>query len=64
MLHLLERLHDGTPADAGQVDLLQAVARGIEGKCLCPLGEFSIMPVTSGIERFRADFAAHEASGQ
>ena len=59
MLHLLERLHDGTAAAAGQVDLLHAVARGIEGKCLCPLGELSIMPVTSGIERFRADFDAH-----
>jgi len=58
MQQLLERLHDGTNG-AGQVDLLHAVARGIEGKCLCPLGEFAIMPVTSGIERFRADFAAH-----
>jgi NADH-quinone oxidoreductase subunit F len=45
------------------VDLLQAVARGIEGKCLCPLGEFSIMPVISGIERFRSDFAAHFRQG-
>jgi NADH-quinone oxidoreductase subunit F len=59
MLQVLERLHDG-PNAGGQVDLLYAVARGIEGKCLCPLGEFAIMPVTSGIERFRPDFAAHE----
>jgi NADH-quinone oxidoreductase subunit F len=59
MLQVLERLHrEGSP---GQVDLLHAVARGIEGKCLCPLGEFSIMPVISGIERFRPDFAAHES---
>ena len=59
MQQLLERLHDGTNG-AGQVDLLHAVARGIEGKCLCPLGEFAIMPVTSGIEHFPGDFAAHE----
>jgi NADH-quinone oxidoreductase subunit F len=65
MLRALERLHDGpAPAEGGQVDLLSAVARGIEGKCLCPLGEFSIMPVISGIERFRADFAAHEGHAQ
>jgi len=63
MLQVLERLHDG-PNAGGQVDLLHAVARGIEGKCLCPLGEFAIMPVTSGIERFRADFAAHESNGR
>jgi NADH-quinone oxidoreductase subunit F len=58
MLQALQRLHDH--GGAGQVDLLDAVARGIEGKCLCPLGEFSIMPVISGIDRFRSDFAAHE----
>jgi len=59
MLHVLERLH-GRADGAGQVDLLQSVAKGIEGKCLCPLGEFAILPVLSGIERFRPDFAAHE----
>ena len=58
MLQGLQRLHDR--GVAGQVDLLYAVAKGIEGKCLCPLGEFSIMPVISGIDRFRADFSAHE----
>jgi NADH-quinone oxidoreductase subunit F len=63
MLQVLERLHDGGSA-AGQVELLQAVAKGIEGKCLCPLGEFAIMPVTSGIERFRPDFVAHEGNGK
>jgi len=63
LLQVLERLHDGGQG-AGQIDLLQSVARGIEGKCLCPLGEFAIMPVLSGIERFRPDFAAHEANGR
>jgi len=63
LLQVLERLHDGGQG-AGQIDLLQAVAKGIEGKCLCPLGEFAIMPVISGIERFRPDFATHEANGR
>jgi len=62
MLQALKRLHHG--GRPGEVDLLYAVARGIEGKCLCPLGEFAIMPVTSGIERFRADFTAHEGNGR
>ena len=38
------------------IDLLDTVASQIAGKCLCALGEFSIMAVTSGIEQFRADF--------
>ncbi|HSV86463.1 MAG TPA: NADH-quinone oxidoreductase subunit NuoF [Levilinea sp.] len=40
----------------GDVDLLHAVARQIQNKCLCALGEFSTMAVVSGIEKFREDF--------
>jgi NADH-quinone oxidoreductase subunit F len=43
----------GTPAD---IDLLRGVAKQIQNKCLCPLGEFSTMAVVSGIEKFRGDF--------
>jgi NADH-quinone oxidoreductase subunit F len=45
-------------ATNGDVDLLDSVAKGIAGKCLCALGEFSIMPVISGIELFRKEFDA------
>ena len=45
----------GTPED---IDLLDAVARQMQGKCLCALGEFSTMAVVSGIEQFRSDFEA------
>ena len=57
MLQLYERLlrGKGVPAD---VDLLCSVARGIQGKCLCPLGEFSTSAVVSGLTRFRQDFDA------
>jgi NADH-quinone oxidoreductase subunit F len=55
MSHLSERIHDGhgTKAD---VDLLLNVAKQMQGKCLCALGEFSTMAVVTGIERFRRDF--------
>ena len=43
----------GSPED---VDLLDNVAKQIAGKCLCALGEFSVMAVTTGIKQFRADF--------
>jgi NADH-quinone oxidoreductase subunit F len=38
------------------VDLLLNVAKQIQGKCLCALGEFSTMAVVTGIERFPQDF--------
>ena len=55
MSHLTERIHDGTGTTA-DVDLLLNVAKQMQGKCLCALGEFSTMAVVSGIERFRKDF--------
>jgi len=38
------------------VDLVYSVAKQMQGKCLCALGEFSTMAVTTGIERFPEDF--------
>jgi NADH-quinone oxidoreductase subunit F len=61
MYNLLKHIKEGD-AKNGDVKLLDSVARGIKGKCLCALGEFSIMPVISGIEHFREEFdgADHE----
>ncbi|GAB4463704.1 MAG: NADH-quinone oxidoreductase subunit NuoF [Anaerolineales bacterium] len=55
MSHLTERIHEGH-ATRADVDLLLNVARQMQGKCLCALGEFSTMAVVTGIERFRQDF--------
>jgi NADH-quinone oxidoreductase subunit F len=55
MSHLTERIHDGHGSNA-DVDLLLNVAKQMQGKCLCALGEFSTMAVVTGIERFRKDF--------
>jgi NADH-quinone oxidoreductase subunit F len=55
MLHLIERIRqDGfSPAD---VELLHTVAKQMQNKCLCALGEFATMAVVTGIERFPGDF--------
>jgi NADH:ubiquinone oxidoreductase subunit F (NADH-binding) len=37
-------------------ELLHMVAKQMQNKCLCPLGEFSTMAVTTAIERFSQDF--------
>jgi NADH-quinone oxidoreductase subunit F len=57
MYNLLRHVNDGD-AQNGDIDLLDSVAKGIAGKCLCALGEFSIMSVISGIEHFRKEFDA------
>lgn len=59
MSHITERIvtRQGAPQD---VALLADVARQIQGKCLCALGEFSTMAVVSGIEKFRSDFGGSE----
>ena len=55
MSNLTERIHQGK-GKKDDVDLLLNVAKQMQGKCLCALGEFSTMAVVTGIERFREDF--------
>ncbi len=55
MKNITERIHDGQ-GTSGDVDLLLNVAKQMQGKCLCALGEFATMAVTTGIERFPDDF--------
>jgi NADH-quinone oxidoreductase subunit F len=55
MLHLIERIrHNGT--STADVELLHDVAKQMQNKCLCALGEFATMAVVTGIERFPQDF--------
>ncbi len=63
MLHLIDRIRsDG--AAPHDVELLQSVARQMQNKCLCPLGEFSTMAVVTAIERFPQDFKERAGSGR
>ncbi len=55
MSHITERIVKGEGGKE-DIDLLNTVARNMQGKCLCALGEFSTMAVVTGIEQFRADF--------
>ncbi|MEX1071984.1 MAG: NADH-quinone oxidoreductase subunit NuoF [Anaerolineales bacterium] len=54
MKHITERIHLGQ-ANWDDVILLNDVATGIKGKCLCALGDFATEAVTSSIARFRGD---------
>jgi NADH-quinone oxidoreductase subunit F len=55
MQHLIERIQAGE-GDGEEVDLLFNVAKQMQNKCLCALGEFATMAVVTGIERFPQDF--------
>ncbi len=55
MMNIMERLEQDHASQA-DVDLLLNVAKQMQNKCLCPLGEFSTMAVVTGIERFPQDF--------
>ncbi len=57
MQHLTERIHTGE-GTTNDVQLLDSVAKQIQNKCLCALGEFSIQAVMTSIERFPDDFEA------
>lgn len=63
MKHLTERIHSG---DGGkdQVELLYDVASNIRGKCLCALGEFSIMGVLTSIDQFPEDFPEGDGTAE
>jgi len=63
MQHLIDRVrNDG--ASGQEVSLLLNVARQMQNKCLCPLGEFSTMAVVTAIERFPQDFEPRAGSGR
>lgn len=55
MRNLTERIHHGN-GSSEDVKLLLNVAKQMQGKCLCALGEFSTMAVVTSIERFPDDF--------
>jgi len=55
MSNITERIHVGHGTNA-DVDLLLNVAKQMQGKCLCALGDFSTTAVVTSIERFRQDF--------
>jgi NADH-quinone oxidoreductase subunit F len=60
--HLLRRLTQDE-LQAEEVDKIYSVAKGIQGKCLCALGEFAAGAVVTGMERFRDDFDQHAMNG-
>ena len=55
VLHRIEHGH----GKASDIDLLESVARKIEGNTICPLGDAAAWPVGSAIRHFRQEFEFH-----
>jgi NADH-quinone oxidoreductase subunit F len=63
MAHLIEHIQRGEEVQANTA-LLHTVAKQMQNKCLCPLGEFATMAVTTAIERLPVDFISSARGGQ
>jgi NADH-quinone oxidoreductase subunit F len=63
MMHLIEHIEKGEDVEAN-TELLHSVAKQMQNKCLCPLGEFSTMAVTTAIERIPGDFKPSTRGGK
>jgi NADH-quinone oxidoreductase subunit F len=59
---ILEKIEDGHGTQA-DLDLLLDVCTGVNGKCLCPLGDSDALVVASCLDKFRDEFELHIASG-
>ena len=55
MKHLVDRIRK-EKSGGEDVELLLNVAKLMQNKCLCPLGEFATMAVVTGIEGAPQDF--------
>ncbi|MFL5933512.1 MAG: NADH-quinone oxidoreductase subunit NuoF [Gaiellaceae bacterium] len=62
MVQLLEKIESGA-AELSDVDLLRSVCSRILGKSLCALGDFAVYPVSSFLEKWGDEFAAHVEHG-
>ncbi len=62
MKHIIDRIEKGEMSQEN-IDKLHNVARQMQNKCLCALGEFSTMAPVTGIERFPADFTPTSVGG-
>ena len=58
MEKILHRIEHGL-GKMSDIDLLVRVAKNIEGKTICPLGDAAAWPVASAIRHFRNEFEEH-----
>ncbi len=55
---ILDRIDDGAGTQ-GDIDLLTNVANQMQGRTLCPLGDFATSPVLGSVKLFRDEYERH-----
>ncbi len=55
---VLERIDDGV-GTLGDIDLLSSVATQMQGRTLCPLGDFATSPTLGSVKIFREEYERH-----
>ncbi|HEX7592694.1 MAG TPA: NADH-quinone oxidoreductase subunit NuoF [Anaerolineae bacterium] len=55
---VLERIDDGV-GTLGDIDLLSSVATQMQGRTLCPLGDFATSPTLGSVKIFRDEYERH-----
>jgi NADH-quinone oxidoreductase subunit F len=63
MYKILQKIERGE-GEMRDLDLLESVARNINGKTLCPFGEAEVAPVLSTLQHFRHEYEAHIREGR
>ena len=63
MLKILRKIERGE-GEMRDLELLESVARNINGKTLCPFGEAEVAPVLSTLHHFRHEYEAHVREGR
>ena len=63
MYRILQKIERGE-GEMRDLDLLESVARNINGKTLCPFGEAEVAPVLSTLQHFRHEYEAHIREGR
>ena len=58
MEKVLHRIEYGE-GKLSDIDLLDSIAKKIEGNTICPLGDAAAWPVSSAIRQFRDEFIFH-----
>ncbi|MEX2611992.1 MAG: NADH-quinone oxidoreductase subunit NuoF [Gaiellaceae bacterium] len=58
LVQLLTKIEEGR-GEATDLDLLDDICDRMLGKSLCALGDFAVYPVSSYLQKYRAEFQAH-----
>jgi len=58
MRDILQRIEEGG-GEAGDIELLEKLCDGMQGRTFCPLGDAAVAPMRSSLQLFRTEYEQH-----